>query len=195
MRKLQKSIIVILILGIIGLAVYPAINSGTANAKQRVWSNGYHEFSPKSEKLFKLASYYFYKARGELSEVPCQPQDVHIVYGDYGTEEYAHVKHIGDAWPYDDNRNNGYCNVYFNVRYIRPRADNCVIFMHEYGHLLGKRHNDNIQSPMYNGYVYENNWRYGDVLYNSNRRNIFSKSVCNAPKIFQEPFPPPIKFG
>lgn len=166
-------------------------------------SNGYHKFTPKTEKLFKLAAYYFYQDRGQLVGVPCKPQDVKIEYGNFGEREYAHA-YLNDAFPdyykqftgaVRDEIKQGYCKVYFNTAYIRPRSDNCVIFMHEYGHLVGHQHSSDINSPMYTGYVHQQYSTYAQILYNHNRMNIFAKSICAQPDIFNKPSPPAIKFG
>lgn len=143
----------------------------------------YWQYSNRTESLFKAAAYVYYNNQGVLGRVNCMPQDVVI---DYGT---INENWTAWAWPYGAYRDeypdgsNKYCRVFWNTNYWpENRRAACVTFIHEYGHLLGRDHNNNIKSPMYDGYdKYAGDKR--EALYNRRNKNVLARSVCDALEI------------
>lgn len=141
------------------------------------------EYSNRTESFMKAAATSYYSGTGELynNDVTCLPNQVRI--------EYVYEDNNWGAWaPYDGGlssaRNNAnYCSFKFNRKYRAPRRIACLNFIHEYGHLIGKRHNNNIQSPMYNGYASEKDPDKFWELYYRWRKNIMAKTVCDSSKI------------
>lgn len=134
-------------------------------------------YSKRSESLFKAAAYVYYNNQDVFNDkgITCMPQDVKIRYSDTHTGSYAHTF----KWSAYKSRSDdaAYCSMTFDARTSRSLA--CVAFIHEYGHMIGRDHNKDIQSPMYDGYADY----VGDkstMLFNRWKMKILSRSVCPA---------------
>lgn len=166
----------------------------------------YSQYSNRSEELFKAAATDYYGSQNRqgssesvLSGVPCQPKDVKIKYIKSKESELAHVRALflaygGDRWYSEwadqwpdwvkekgvDFFRDGYCTVYFNQSSHREtRANACITFIHEYGHLLGREHNDNINSPMYTHYAEVKDPLKGYNLFVRYRKHFLGKTICD----------------
>ena len=160
-------------------------------------------YGSKSESHFKRSATNYYlnekkpnSTESVLSGVQCQPNNVEVNYGDYGKDEYAHVVLPYLAFSYIEVSSilvtkyalspdlikaaydQGYCRIFYNQEYRETRASACATFIHEYGHLLGKQHNNNISSPMYTGYTKYQGTKAQKLL-DRNRKRIFGKSKCD----------------
>lgn len=175
-------------------------NSGQEYPETLRW-----KYTPRTEALFRDAAEKYYSSQlgigssnSVLNGVPCQPKDVQISYGYYGSAEIAHVISLYLAYGYEEwygMQGMGYdwskyggtlgaftrgnCRVFFNTLYRETRKNACVTFIHEYGHLLGRQHNYNINSPMYVGYAWLPDYRKAEKLFERNRKNIISRTVCD----------------
>lgn len=143
-------------------------------------------YSRSRENIFKVAAYVYYNNRAELNQpgLTCKPQNVKIVYGEYGWGELAHAYwNAGYKDSYDNDAL--YCTVFINTQTGKEiPANACLTFIHEYGHLIGKDHNSNIKSVMYDGYD-----KYSGVvrkrLFDRNNKLVLGRSLCNVDKIRQ----------
>lgn len=141
-------------------------------------------YSTRSERLFRESAKQYWEAHDWDSSVYCSPYETEIIYEpfDSGRSLIARVEEIGDGnrlfkgSPY-------YCKTWFNTRTKQTRRQACVTFVHEFGHLMGRVHNTNIESPMYNGYDYlpagDRRWQ----LYVRWRKNILGNTLCRAGEI------------
>ena len=161
------------------IQAFQIFNTNSVYAKVNYDRNP-HKFTPSQLRTFRESAQDFWGDRGELSvqgyPVNCTPRNVRIYYEyNVGGGYIARVKNL----PYPDSnvgvvRNvftfdadyyhgeaheimlNSYCKIFFNLaetfRYDTPTM--CTIFIHEYGHLLGKNHVLDRGSPLYNGYSY-----------------------------------------
>lgn len=127
-------------------------------------------------------------------EVSCKPGNVKIIYyksSTDGRDAYTHIH--GALRKYTklnsssavkaaaaDFNNTKYCRVWFNLASPNMAYGSfaCVVFIHEYGHMLGRPHNSNIQSPMYNGYI--TGKVGGPETFDVNKVITFKKSLCGA---------------
>lgn len=122
--------------------------------------------------------------------VDCDPFDVKLVF--YNDDDgalaraYLYSASKGRLMYYygmklkDVKRN--HCRMFINTysgNHKLSRLEMCVIFIHEYGHMLGFDHNKNIKSVMYDGYVYAGpNDSYRQ--YAAQHRNVLANSICSA---------------
>lgn len=122
--------------------------------------------------------------------VTCKPSKVKIIYySDLNDPAIARAAYHGavkqssgvngytktsaKAFNKDD-----YCKIYFNFAYqsqITYPGYACAVFIHEYGHLLGRPHNNNPESPMYNGYA---QGRDGSESFDQSISHTLDKSLC-----------------
>lgn len=73
-----------------------------------------------------------------------------------------------------------YCKMYFNLalKYqITSPGYACVVFIHEYGHMLGREHNHVVDSPMYNGYVQGKGG--SPETFDINKLQVMKRSLCD----------------
>lgn len=135
-------------------------------------------YSPAAEHLFKEAARQYWLKRDWDSEIYCSPYETDIIYGFYDPEYIARVNEIGDG-----NRlyrgESYYCKTWFNKSYKESRRNACVTFIHEFGHLMGREHNTNLNSPMYNGYAYYRG-NYARKLFVRWHKNVVGRTLCNA---------------
>ena len=123
-------------------------------------------------------------------QVKCKPSKVKIIY-------YTDLNDQGIAWAglhgavKQRAGQNGfthttatefnqkyYCKIKFNFAYqsqIEQPGYACAVFIHEYGHLLGREHNNDPQSPMYTGYVQGKN---GSESFDQSISHTLDKTVC-----------------
>ena len=141
------------------------------------------EYSKRTESFMKAAAYSYYSGKGELdnSNITCMPNEVRIEYVYYDENWGARAPY--DAGLASAKNQSYYCSFQINRKYKATRGIACLNFIHEYGHLIGKRHNDNIQSPMYNSYASEKDPDKFKELYNRWRKIIMAKTVCDSAKI------------
>ncbi len=171
--------------GVLVLLATAAIFIPQVNAVQRgaPGQDYYWKFYNRDENLFKAAAYIYYNKQGVLGRVDCMPQDVVI---DYGTTEKNWIAWAYIYGAYKDTFPEGskkYCRVFWNTNYwAEPRANACVTFIHEYGHLLGREHNNNLQSPMFGRYDLYPDSKF-QALQDRRNKNVIAKSVCNALEI------------
>lgn len=145
----------------------------------------YWKYSNVDENLFKAAAYIYYSRNNELfgDQIDCLPQEVVMDYGTSVDDILAWAYPGGafkDIYPEGSKK---YCRISVNTR-LKPeiRTNACLTFIHEYGHLLGKDHNGNIRSVMYDGYdKYKGLTR--TRLFNRNIKLTLAKSVCNSMEI------------
>ncbi len=151
-------------------------NIRTSEARER---NSWR-FSERTESLFRAAAYVYYNKQGVFDDngVTCKPQDVRIRYSDNHSGAWAHTM----KWSAYESKIDPqfYCLVTFDARNTRSNA--CVTFIHEYGHMIGRDHNKDIKSPMYDGYA-DYTGEKNRVLYNRRNMNVLSRSVCSALRI------------
>ena len=138
-------------------------------------------YSTRSERLFREAAKQYWEAHDWDSSKYCSPYEVEIIYGPFDPFYVARVAQIGDG---DRDLKGGpyYCKTWFNTTYKETRRNACVTFIHEFGHLMGREHNTNIYSPMYNGYAYyqgDKRTRLGQRW----KKNAAGKTLCNAADI------------
>lgn len=166
----MKSVIrTFLIVFLLQLLVIPFFN-GSANAM----------YSTRSERLFREAAKQYWQAHDWDSSKYCSPYEVEIIYGTFAPGYYAKVAQVGDgnrAFKGDPY----YCKTWFNTRYKETRAGACLTFIHEFGHLMDRVHNDNLNSPMYVGYAEPGTTpSRSKLLFERNQKRILSRSLCNA---------------
>lgn len=132
--------------------------------------------------------------RLEDKETTCQPRDVKYEYYNDPKEKaeawavyYSAIKQRvskkssqaekSDARYYNKKV---YCRIHFNDAFSADLARHpgyaCAVFIHEYGHMLGRDHNTNPHSPMYNGYV--KGYGGSPESYDTNTLDTISKSLC-----------------
>lgn len=189
------------IISLIGCCLF----SGIVNAQGGTGPSSNWTYGPASEAHFKKSTQKYYSkekkdggSQSVLFGVPCQPDELKVNYGDYGKKEIAHVIALYMAYDYDNwysdyaykyswsqyggtasAHDKGYCRVFFNRVYRETRANACVTFIHEYGHLLGREHNTNIDSPMYTGYAKKKiNSKKRSELFERNRKKVIGRSNC-----------------
>ena len=139
-------------------------------------------YSTRTERLFRESAKQYWNDHDYDSSIYCSPYETEIIYDEFEGSWIGYlgrVAHIGDGngsfkgEPY-------YCKTWFNTSTKQPRRQACVTFIHEFGHLMGRVHNTNMESPMYNGFDYypPGNKRWN--LYIRWRQNILGKSLCRA---------------
>lgn len=164
-----------------------------ASATLDYWSN------PKRQEQAANAKAHIY----DIDQVPCKPSMVRIsYYNDPKDDAIAYVNssvipgkgkvpaavrihtpaNASSAVKAAIKQHNTsfYCKMHFNLAFqyqIMSPGYACVIFMHEYGHMLGREHNTNIFSPMYTGYV-KNLKGYGGESFSLNKERVRENSKC-----------------
>lgn len=142
-------------------------NAGTARHKP-------HHYSPVEKARFALAAADYWshpiavdsprnnKYAYDIREVSCKPGSVKIKYVNINrdnriafTSDYAALKLPASSKNARQFNSKAYCKITFNLAHqneIPTAGLGCMVFIHEYGHMLGHEHNANVESPMYNGY-------------------------------------------
>lgn len=154
-----------------------------ASAAWKYWSDPervQQARNAKNSKIYDISS----------EQVKCKPSKVKIVYysdlNDFAIARaglHAAVKQKAgingftksDAKSFNQQY---YCKIYFNFAYqsqIAYPGYACTVFIHEYGHLLGREHNNNPNSPMYNGYA---KGRDGAETFDQAISHTLDKSLC-----------------
>lgn len=151
---------------------------------------------PQREDQISNAKSFIYSIHEK--DVTCKPKDVKVKYVNRPDDNsIAYVTNAGSGSPaalrirtyktdsadfkrYARNYNKKhYCTMVFNLAYqheIRDKGYACYIFIHEYGHMLGRNHNDNPSSPMYNGYVVGKGG--GPESFHTSKARVLKNTLC-----------------
>jgi hypothetical protein len=163
-------------------------------ARVQIWEyvspnnlDGDFRYTKRQENLFREAALRFWISRSgnPLHDSPeyvqfCHPKDVKIIYIKDDPAVLARVKEID----YADNmylHNTGFCTIYINGRFSMDGRAACVMFIHEYGHLLGREHTNDVGSPMFTQFESQNiNDTQKHKRWARNQLNRIKKSICSA---------------
>lgn len=132
-------------------------------------------------------------------EVTCKPGHVKLRYiDDPNNPALAFVGHWAKDWPASQKfkipkewtrsqkqaarewHRNYYCKIYFNLAYKHqfPNVSYaCVTFIHEYGHMLGREHNNVIDSPMSS--LHTKSYGNGRESFDMRGLNVLKRSLCD----------------
>lgn len=142
-------------------------------------------YSKRTESFFKAATYVYWLGTGDLANnrITCMPNEVKIIYVNVDARWGAQAAYDGGLKGYKYYPD-GYCEIQINKKYKETRAIQCLNFVHEYGHLIGYRHDHvNSKSVMYDGYKSEKDPDKFYELLKRWRKNIFAKTICDSSKI------------
>jgi hypothetical protein len=158
---------------------------------------------------FRVAAEQYFESGDTYGKAQCKPKDVRIKYyrgsqmlkGSLEADSLAYA-YIGGAFKkiplatkdkhsrtiYDKTPSKYYCRIYWNIEkaFALTIDQQCHAFMHEYGHLLGRQHNDDITSVMYNGFFVDlllgkSRSAKDSPLFKDNVENVGAKSICPRP--------------
>lgn len=141
--------------------------------------------------FFKAATRIYFQGGESFKKADCQPEEVRVQYYAKKDAEYAEA-YKGGAYKrlqiiaqpdWLKTPSKRYCKIYWNTtaNVNRPLDSRCITFMHEYGHLLGRDHEEkDTTSVMFAGYA--NDKISPDKamrLYETRRTNVNLKSICS----------------
>lgn len=139
--------------------------------------------------IYRQAARQYWQQRVTIPESTCPPEKVTIWHTRYDTEFVAARAYLGAAYPpltptptgkYNYPPSDS-CTIRFNRNNLIDSRQACIVFIHEYGHLLGYHHNNSdINDVMYQGYTEVRDEDEDEYIRLSNRwqANILAKSVC-----------------
>lgn len=194
--------IVIILIFVVGVSItgaYLTVSSSAATKKSKKQT----KIASKDLKIFKAATRQYFKDGESFKKAPCKPEKVKVVYyqgnklskNDGNSRAYAYAwlfgayKKVPVNYVPDLHKNGAdkYCKVYWNVdsAFTLTKNQQCMTFMHEYGHLLGRDHNNDITSVMYDGYARDGiSPLQAQRKFSARADNVSAKSLC-ADWVFQ----------